>query len=74
MDSSATAAPKVIDRERIDRILNVIEHIWKMYPDLTLYEVIARAVPGDDWRSDEALEHWLREYLRTKFARSRDDT
>lgn len=33
------------DPERIDRVLKVIEHIWKLYPDMRLGQILVNAAP-----------------------------
>lgn len=69
-----TVAAEVVDRERIDRILNLIEHAWKLHPNWTLREVLDRAVPEGQFGSDKDLEHILRDYVRSAFARAKDET
>lgn len=49
------------DPKRIDRILKLIEKIWKAYPDLRLCQLIGNCFdPGDNYyKEDDELEKLL---------------
>ncbi len=48
--------------ERIDRILKLVEKVWKKYPDLRLCQLIGNCFgPGDNYqREDDTLEKQLK--------------
>lgn len=50
------------DPERIDRILKMIEKIWKKHPDLRLMQLLGNCYsPGDNYfKEDKALEKNLK--------------
>ena len=49
------------DPKRIDRILKLIEKIWKTYPDLRLCQLIGNCFDLDDnyFKEDDELEKQL---------------
>ncbi len=50
--------------ERIDRITNLINKVWKKYPELRLGQLITNAVRGLDifYIEDEILEEKLKAF------------
>jgi hypothetical protein len=63
------------DFERIDRILNAVEHVWKLFPRWSFVQVIHEALGEDPATlTDEEVEVILRRFLHEKFSGSRDGT
>lgn len=64
--------------ERIERVITLVEHIWKTYPGLTFAEILSKAFGGDGALtsdiSDEQSEATMREFLRRTFGAGRDTT
>lgn len=71
------------DIERIDRIIRVVEHVWKTYPRWTFGEVVERVLSeghiSDEHEclsqmSDTQVEERYRQFLQRLFSGSRDAT
>ena len=71
------------DTERIDRILRVVEHVWKTYPQWTFGEVIEHVLSvghaDDDHEclaklSDAIVEERYRRFLQRVFTGAKDVT
>lgn len=55
------------DPKRIDRILGLVEKIWKLGPDLRLTQLIMNALKINTdpyYIEDDKLEQALRDYLK----------
>ena len=48
------------DPARIARVLRVLEHYWRRYPDMRLGQIIGNFAPGDPYHfEDDALAEQL---------------